>query len=181
MSTNDLWFNIISQILSGLQSFTNWRSHESLGWREGCLFVEFLFPDPNESHGYSAQVHPVWGSNQNPYFCPQWHFGFMSKCPGMPLSKCPQKALRECFNLRNQTTEELSRIRARKEVLPSSPCLDQDLSHQLVTLPPSSFQTSVTLFSKSQVWSCNSGKKIYIYAIVSIIYRIKTNLLKLPF
>lgn len=93
MSTNDLWLDIISQILSGLQSFTNWRSYESLGWREGCLFVEFLFPDPNESHGYSAQLHPVWGSNQNLYFCPQWHFGFMSKYPGMPLSKCPQEAL----------------------------------------------------------------------------------------
>lgn len=120
MNTEELWFNIISQISPGLQSFPSWRSRESLGLegRGVCLWrasfptsMNHMYNHPNCILSGEVTKTPISGPNG---FLVLW-----VNATGMPLNKCPQKALSQCYNLRQpgyrgaegQSREESPRCR----------------------------------------------------------------------
>lgn len=109
MNTEILWLNIIPHILPGLQSFPNWRSCESLGLegRGVCLWrtcfptsMNHMYNHPNCILSEEVTKTPISGPNG---FLVLW-----VNTTGMPLNKCPQKALGYRYNLHSQVTEEQS-------------------------------------------------------------------------
>ena len=100
MNTKDLWFNIIPHILPGLQSFPEWRSHESLGLeRRGVCLWRTCFPT-SMNHMYNHPNCILSGEvTKTPISGPNGFLVLWVNATGMPLNKCPWKALSQCCNL----------------------------------------------------------------------------------
>lgn len=101
MNTEELWFNIIPQILPGLQSFPSWRSHESLGLEgRGVCLWRASFPT-SMNHTYNHPNCILSGEvTKTPISGPNGFLVLWVNATGMPLNKCPQKALSQGYNLR---------------------------------------------------------------------------------